>query len=101
MRRDMGLPFRHWFNQPEHEALGHFKDSFISNTSNTYTDLSEAELEAMRQVRGSRRLGRGVIPHFDDETLGGHVSCSALIDPARRLKGKLRGPLVRYESQSA
>ena len=45
------------------------------------------------------RSGRNVIPPFDDETLGGHVSYSALIDPARNLQGRLKGLVIRYESQ--
>jgi hypothetical protein len=36
-------------------------------------------------------------PEFDDETLGGHVDYSALIDPVRRLKGELEGLIIRYD----
>ena len=33
---------------------------------------------------------------FDDETLGGHIRYSSLIDPVPRLKGKLEGLVIRY-----
>jgi hypothetical protein len=39
---------------------------------------------------------KGTPAPFDDETLGGHVHYSALIDPTRNLKGKLKGLVIRY-----
>ena len=35
--------------------------------------------------------------HYDDETLGGHVTYSAFIKTARKLSGKLRGLAIRYD----
>jgi hypothetical protein len=37
---------------------------------------------------------------FDDETLGGHVTYSALIQPARHLTGALEGLAIRYDPPS-
>ena len=39
--------------------------------------------------------------HYDDETLGGHVTYSAFIKTARKLSGKLRGLVIRYDPPQA
>ena len=44
--------------------------------------------------------GEGTPAPFDNEILGGHVNYSALIGPARNLKGKLRDLVVRFDHQS-
>ena len=45
----------------------------------------------------------GVMPatsEFDDETLGGYVNYSAIIEPTRYLEGKLKGLDIRYDPSS-
>ena len=38
-----------------------------------------------------------IIPGFDNETLGGYVDYSTLIDPVRGLEGELEGLIIRYD----
>ena len=114
------LPYRAWFNQPSCKALADSKHVFISDMqdfklSPTFEDF-RGWLEDIHQSfrRGilSRRIyledlvylqrqnGRPkgeTVPAFDDETLAGHVSYSALIDPVRNLKGNLADLVVRYD----
>ena len=68
---------------------GIFVDGFISKQTHRRSVTQEKR----------RRNGRSedkTTPEFDDETLGGHVRYQALIDPARNLKGKLKGLIIRY-----
>ena len=128
MRRQVGLPFQDWFNEQDYATLGSLKSDFLSSTGNIKLGLSPKFedfgdwLRALRrafrcgfiarntqddlvdeqaQGRWNGRSGRSVIPPFDDETLGGHVSYSTLINSARNLTGKLEGLIVRYESEPA
>ena len=41
------------------------------------------------------------VPPFDDETLGGYVTYSALIQTVRNLAGKLQGLVIRYDPPQA
>ena len=119
------LPFEAWFDQPLYTTLGSVKNDFLAGSapldlSPTFEEFRdwiedlyrsfrrgflskrnyEEDLEDFRKGRGGRS-GDELAPQFDDETLGGRVSYSTLIDPARHLRGKLEGLIVRYESQSA
>jgi hypothetical protein len=40
------------------------------------------------------------VGQFDNETLGGHVNYSALINPVRSLKGELKGLDIRYDPKA-
>ena len=114
------LPYQDWFNQESYKTLARFKRDFFStwqdlNLSPSFKDFG-AWLEDFRmsfrlglrssethkdEVKVLQRQNDGsedkVTPKFDDETLGGHVHFSALIDPVRRLKGKLKGLIIRYD----
>ena len=113
------LPFERWFGQPLYEDLASFKKTFLLDLE--YLDLSPTfedfrgwllklrksfnrGLLCARQHRSEEddreSCDEGSPAPFDEETLGGHVNYSALTDPARNLKGKLKGLVIRYRSQS-
>ncbi|KAF9780566.1 hypothetical protein BJ322DRAFT_1112555 [Thelephora terrestris] len=116
------LPFEEWFDQPSYKTLGSLKQSFLMmlpplDLSPTFEDfrdwlqelrfslhkgiLSECQYKGKvtRQEEGHGAGPSRVIPP-DEEILGGSICYSALISPARNLKGKLEGLIVRYESES-
>ena len=115
------LPYKLWFGQPTYEALAHYKRGFFSVRA--YLDLSPDFEDFRSWLMGLRRsFRRGIraretyedesdalqenesdgaedeaTPKFDYETLGGHISYSTLINPVRKLQGKLRGLIIRYD----
>jgi len=115
------LPFEEWFDEPSYKSLASFKHTFLSKAgylelSPTFKDFHDWLLKLhtsfffgiqaldQRGVRQRMRLlgmpkqaGDDVnSTAFDEETLGGNVHYSALIDPARDLEGKLKGLVIRY-----
>ena len=127
MRRGLEeLPYQIWFDQPSYRTLAGLKYIFLSNSGhlNLSPDFEDfrgwlrglhrsfmkgiatnvnhqAQLTDLQECQGDGS-GEEAAPGFDDETLGGHVNYSALIDPVRRLKGKLEGLIIRYDpSRSA
>ena len=115
------LPFEAWFDQPHYATLGSLKYTFLSklphlDLSPTFEDfrdwLEDLHLCFQRGI-ASKDTHKGLVAwqqrrgglsaatsQFDEETLGGYICYSTLIDPARNLKGKLEGLIVRYESES-
>jgi len=114
------LPYQMWFDQPSYRTLASSKRDFFSdvddfNLSPAFKDfddwLWDLRLSFGRGTQAKwnhessiflwRRQGGGSenkpVPEFDDETLGGNVNYSALIDPVRRLKGELEGLIIRYD----
>jgi len=113
------LPYQAWFDQPSYKALASFKQTFFSNLE--YLNLSptfegfrgwleDLHLSFRRGIRSKQireeelrslqRRGSSegeTIPPFDDETLGGYVDYSALINPVRSLTGELEGLFIRYD----
>ena len=93
--------FRDWLSEL------HLSFRLGLRSEGAYKDMEKMQAWHRRMGRGrGRGRGRGgvqsrgeAIPQFDNETLGGHVSYSTLVDPARYLTGKLRGLIVRYESE--
>jgi hypothetical protein len=115
--REGELPYRRWFDQPLYEDLASFKQTFFLKLNDLdlspsfkdfrgwLTDLRRSfrqgfrsredykdELDQLKRDGGSED---GTTPTFDDETLGGHIRYSALIGPARKLRGKLEGLIIR------
>ena len=112
------LPFELWFDEPSYERLAAFKQTFHFNLR--HLDLSPT-FEDFRGwlVKLRRSFNRGFLcasqhksdedamdsgdegapAAFDEETLGGYIDYSALVDPARNLKGKLKGLVIRYHGQ--
>ena len=112
------LPYQTWFGQTSYRALSSFKHTFFSNLepfdiSPSFEDfrgwLSDLQLVFGQGICSKVIHTQGLValrqrqdggldtPTFDHETLGGHVSYSALIDPVRKLKGKLKGLIIRYD----
>jgi len=114
------LPYQMWFDQPSYETLASLKRAFLSdveklNLSPVFEDfrvwLKRLYLSFARGVlaRWAHELSiferrhqgdgseNGDALEFDYEALGGHVDYSALINPVRRLKGKLEGLIIRYD----
>ena len=114
------LPYDLWFNQPSYVALASFKHTFLTTSgdldlSPEFEDFS-GWLESLRQsfrrgvrsaddhvevLRVWRKRQNGAAPQFDEETMGGHVSYSALIGPAHDLTGKLEGLIIRHDPEAA
>jgi len=107
------LPYQDWFNQESYKALADSKNTFFTkkadlNLSPAFedfrgwlVDFRRSFLEGSRSKQDYIDIHKGsedeVVVTFDDETLGGHVDYSALINPAKKLKGKLENLIVRYD----
>jgi hypothetical protein len=121
MRKDK-LPYSAWFGEQSYHALGNNKFSFLAREEEVI-ELSPAFkgfrgwLEEIRscfvdgikarptekptqwkikRARGPSRFGSTPVP-YDDETLGGYVDYSTIIEPVRDLKGDLEGLVIRYD----
>jgi hypothetical protein len=123
--RDGVLPYQMWFNLERSYTLGCIKGSFFWDAeaielSPPFDDfrvwlediqrcfgkgfISKASPSREEPSEWVRRWCEGlldeVIPTptpFDDETLGGYVNYSAIIEPTRRLEGELKGLVIRYD----
>jgi hypothetical protein len=126
MRRGK-LRFQDWFDAPNYDTLGGIKSDFFTKlkpfeVSPSFKDfrgwLRKLQMSfacgfqakgqhALKQVM-ERQLspeleeaGGEVEPAtFDEGTLGGHITYSALIHPARHLTGELEGLIIRYDLPS-
>ena len=121
------LPFHDWFNQSSYKVLGGSKHSFLLTSGRTDPIALSPIFRDFRRwitaIREAFRLGirarddyieaygawleipnRGPdgepMPRFDEETLGGHLCYSALVDPARHLGGELENLDVRYDPET-
>ena len=117
-------PYQTWFDTRLYTTLGSIKQSFISNKpaielSPAFEDF-RLWLEGLRydfsegfkykdhhsgiqpppwRRRPTGGSAGGVTPApvpFDNETLGGHVDYSSIIESTRYLKGELQGLIIRY-----
>ena len=77
--------FRDW--------LWHLRLSFLRGMRSRLTH--EESIAVLRHEGGGSE--NQAAPEFDDETLGGHVTYSALINSARKLKGELQGLIIRFD----
>jgi len=122
MRRGVEeLPYQDWFNQESYKALAASKREFFAhwgkfNLSPGFEDfrgwlevihtcffngfhakevhMRKLELSPWHEDEGSEDDEAMIT--FNDETLEGHVNYSSLINPVHKLKGKLKGLVVRY-----
>ena len=125
--REGKLPYGDWFNEPKYARLGRFKVAFFSQLEPItlspdfedfrpwlrdlrysfsegfrckISDLNKQEgLPEWRQKRAGSSTDQvkpTTVP-FDDETLGGYVDYSAIIEPTRYLKGGLQGLDIHYD----
>ena len=124
--REGKLPYEDWFNEPNYAKLGKVKASFFSHWEaielspafedfrgwledlrlsftggfqRKLTNLVEQKQQSeWRKKRGVGSAGQAKptsVP-FDDETLGGYVDYSAVVEPTRYLGGDLNGLVIRY-----
>ena len=127
VRREGTRPYQRWFDTQDYETLGCIKNSFFRNRgaielSPAFEDfrpwLKDLRLCLSKGFKykichpsneGKRPSWRrkaegsasGVTPFpvpFDNETLGGHVDYSSIVQSTRYLKGELGGLVVRYET---
>ena len=110
-------PYQDWFDEQSYTKLGAYKKDFLSNNvliepSRYFVDFRSwlnslksqisngfsAETMHFNTVNAQLDLGcsEDEIDPFDDETLGGYVTYSSFIKPVHRLKGELKGLVVRY-----
>ena len=107
-------PYQNWFSQPDGKVLGAIKSCFFADLE--AIELSPAFKDFRPWLRSlQKQFSRGLSSQivyknhledsedsedktvsFDDETLGGHISYSSLIDPVPRLTGELQGLVIRY-----
>ena len=85
--------FRFWLQALHSDFLKGFT-SKNTHPSNEKWVLDWREIEADESASGGTPIP------FDDETLGGRVDYSSVIGPARRLTGKLRGLIIRYDART-
>jgi len=113
--REGRLRFQNWFDAQDYDTLGETKSGFLTNlgafkVSPSFEGFHDWLLKLQKSFsRGlcakQQRLNKddteesrneGTPAPFDNETLGGHVTYSALIQSARRLTGVLEGLVIRY-----
>ena len=126
MRED-ALPYRSWFSTQNYGTVGCVKWSFLWNCkpielSPAFEDF-RPWLTALRYVfskgfksrpdeegpppfmlRRAGGSGAEVTPTptpFDDETLGGYIDYSTIIEPTHDLEGQLEGLIIRYDPTSS
>ena len=111
-----GLHFQDWFETTNYKTLSGAKSDFFTKLPAFEPSPSFADFHGwLRSLR--KMFNRGfiekiihkssleyqepgdeeMVPPFDDETLGGYVTYSTLIQTARNLAGKLRGLAIRYD----
>ena len=105
MRED-SLPYENWFDQQHYRTLAAVKSDFIQNL--LPIELSkpfEVFRPWLEEIRGKftagfacRALGIVRRKPFNDETLGGEVDYSTILDPIPCLEGELKGLTIRYKS---
>ena len=117
------LRFQQWFETPDYDTLGGIKSDFFTKlrtfeVSPSFKDFRGWLLKLLksfssgftakhqhdqlqhflREEDGTDESSNEDAPAaFDNETLGGHVTYSALVQPARHLKGELEGLIIRYD----
>ena len=120
------LHFQMWFDTPDYDTLGEKKSDFFTKlkdfeVSPSFQDLygwllnlqasfangfiAKAQHDSQQKMRRKLLMETseqtGVQPAaFDDETLEGNFTYSTLIQPARNLKGALKGLVIRYDPPS-
>ena len=124
MREDKKpLPYQKWFNMRDYDTLGSTKGTFFTDSqaielSPVFEDfrpwLADLQYDFSRGFNSKNthstnqkpsertlRVAGGVAPTpdpFDDETLGGNVTYSNVIDSTRYLRGQLEGLIVRHDT---
>ena len=117
--REGKLQFQNWFNTPNRKSLGAIKSTVFTKpnafeVSPSFQDFRDwlrklhmsfgrgfitkwTQLSLLDKDRIGGSCGESTHATFDEETLGGHVTYSAVINPTRHLTGKLEGLVIRYD----
>ena len=122
VKRRGNLPYQEWFDYRNYKTLGVNKDSFILEMENIQLSppfkdfhwwLGFIQLQFSEGFAAKRRTKRNELAKkydipslgedipFDEETMGGHVTYSSIIEITRRLKGELEGLSIRYPGETA
>ena len=112
--REGTLQFSNWFDAPNYNVLGACKSVFFTKlkpfeVSPSFKDfrrwllmlqnsLSCGFWEKYQQLCDMRSDRDDEPAPFDDETLGGHVTYSTIVQQASCLTGELEGLVIRYHS---
>ena len=110
--REGNLQFQFWFGMLDYATLGEKKMVFSTTTKKFEVSPSFKDFHGWLQSL-QKIIGRGLrakvsfqegdddtVSSFDDETLGGRLTYSALIHPVRGLTGELEGLAIRYDPTS-
>ena len=122
--REGTRPYQEWFDEQRYNALGSFKGDSLSvqrpidlspafqvfrpwlrdvrsdfSRGFTYKESCMTDVPLWRREQDGESSGGATLTpvSFDDETLGGRVSYSTIIEPTRYLKGELEALVVRYK----
>ena len=121
MRDPETLPYQKWFNTQDYDILGSIKGTFFTEMraielSQPFEDFRPwlwalqvkfcqgfsfkniYEMQKKVQERAGSSAGTAIL--FDDETLGGRVDYSSIIEPTSQLTGELEGLVIRYDPTS-
>jgi len=114
-------PYEDWFNAQSHAILGSLKGTFflempdielskpfedfrpwLWNLQVKFSEGFSLRSIYMRRKRVQQVSGNsaGTVTTFDDETLGGCVDYSSIIEPTSQLTGELKGLIIRYDPTS-
>ena len=122
--REGKLRFENWFDAPDYDTLGGIKYNFFAKlgtleVSPSFKDFHDWLLKLQwafsdgflaksyhnrrkRFLPGQGQTKKSDDPNetapFDDETLGGHVTYSAIVQSSSCLAGELEGLVIRYHS---
>jgi len=121
MRAQGELPYQNWFDAPNYAMLGFAKAAFFADMhaielSQPFEDFRPwlwalqakfaggfllKSFYTMQKAIGEKAGSSiGTVNQFDDETLGGHIDYSSIIEPTSQLTGELEGLIIRYDPTS-
>ena len=87
---------------PSFEDFGDWLRALYRSLRQGYGAKQDHQIKLLDQWEDSSQSGDDESTlQFDDETLGGHVCYSSLIDPVRNLKGELENLKIRYEGTAS
>ena len=84
--------FRPWLKEMRRD----FKKGFDSKNRDSTTDEEELNWRERQAGKPARKAKSTSVP-FNDESLNGRVDYSTVVEPTRRLKGELKGLIIRYD----
>ncbi|KAF9644765.1 hypothetical protein BDM02DRAFT_872738 [Thelephora ganbajun] len=121
--REGGLPYEDWFKASSYTVLGSIKGTFFADiqdidVSPSFKDFrgwllklrnafsrgftakqhhAQAQCFLLEEDQTETLEGTSTPATFDEETLGGYVNYSTVVEPTRSLAGELKGLVIRYD----